>query len=194
MDDDIETLMIEVRAETSGFRADVETMRGTLDSGLIDGFAKAGNVLERGLLAAIRRGSLGFDDLKNAALNAMNEIAAQALSSGFANLFSGGSGGAGNGLGSFLSSTLGALFGLPGRATGGPVTAGRGYVVGESGPEIFVPNSTGRIEPNMGSGSGARDVRVAINLAAPRGTQAPVALRRSSRQIASTIRRALVNS
>ncbi len=191
MDDEIETLMIEVRAETSGFSADIETMRGTLDSNLLDGFAKAGNVLERGLLSAIRRGSLGFDDLKNAAFSAMNEIAAQAVSSGIANLFSSGSGG---GIGSLLSSAVGALFGLPGRATGGPVTGGNAYLVGEQGPELFVPGSTGRIEATTALGGRARDVRVAINLAAPRGTDAPVALQRSSRQVASTIRRALVNS
>ena len=37
-----------------------------------------------------------------------------------------------------------------------------------------------------------REVRVAINLAAPRGTSAPVAMQRSSRQVASAVRRALV--
>ena len=31
MDDEIETLMVEVRASTQGFRSDIETMRGALD-------------------------------------------------------------------------------------------------------------------------------------------------------------------
>jgi hypothetical protein len=69
------------------------------------------------------------------------------------------------------------------------VQAGRSYVVGERGPELFVPTSAGRVEP--GAGGGARDVRVSIQLAAPRGTSAPVALRRSSRQLASAVRRAM---
>ncbi len=39
---------------------------------------------------------------------------------------------------------------VPGRAAGGPVTAGSPYVVGESGPELFVPNSSGSIVPGGG--------------------------------------------
>lgn len=37
---------------------------------------------------------------------------------------------------------------IQGRAIGGPVTAGTPYVVGEQGPELFVPNSNGSIVPN----------------------------------------------
>jgi phage-related minor tail protein len=36
----------------------------------------------------------------------------------------------------------------PGRAAGGPVRAGGAYVVGEAGPELFVPGSSGQIIPN----------------------------------------------
>ena len=35
------------------------------------------------------------------------------------------------------------------RAMGGPVTAGRAYVVGEQRPELFVPRSSGTILPNV---------------------------------------------
>ena len=42
-----------------------------------------------------------------------------------------------------------------GRATGGSVTAGQAYRVGEFGPETFIPNGvSGRIVPNAGSGGG----------------------------------------
>ena len=37
---------------------------------------------------------------------------------------------------------------LPGRASGGPVSANRPYLVGERGPEIFQSSSSGRIIPN----------------------------------------------
>jgi TP901 family phage tail tape measure protein len=37
---------------------------------------------------------------------------------------------------------------LPGRANGGPVTYARPYIVGERGPELFIPSATGRIETN----------------------------------------------
>ena len=34
------------------------------------------------------------------------------------------------------------------RAMGGPVSAGRSYIVGERGPEVFMPSSSGNIIPN----------------------------------------------
>ena len=87
MDETVETLMVDVRANTSGFRADVEAMRSAVDTSLVDGFSRAGSVLESGLLSAIRRGKLGFDELKDVAFRALNEIASQALQSGISNLF-----------------------------------------------------------------------------------------------------------
>jgi hypothetical protein len=188
MDEETNTLVVQVRASTQGFQADIEKMRGAVDTTLTGGFSKAGDVLERGLLSAIRRGSLGFDDLKRAALQTMDEIAAQAVKSGIGSLFGGSPAASSSGLGGLLAGALGSLLGLPGRATGGPVAPGQSYWVGERGPELFVPTSAGRVEPTP---SGARDVRVSIQLAAPRGTSAPVALRRSTRQVASAVRRSL---
>lgn len=49
---------------------------------------------------------------------------------------------------------------LPGRADGGPVARGGAYVVGERGPELFVPRQSGTIAPNPA-------------LAAPTGAGAP---------------------
>lgn len=46
------------------------------------------------------------------------------------------------------------------RATGGPVSRGRSYLVGERGPELFVPRGSGRIIPNGGSGGGSVQVIV----------------------------------
>jgi len=48
---------------------------------------------------------------------------------------------------------------IPGLASGGPVTRGQPYVVGEEGPEIFMPKESGTIIPNdklnQGMSSGA---------------------------------------
>ena len=55
------------------------------------------------------------------------------------------------------------------RAEGGPVNSGSPYVVGEKGPELFVPRSSGSIVPNgaMGSSGGsAGGVTVNYNIAA----------------------------
>lgn len=188
MTDSVETLLVDVRANTQGFAQDLAAMRGTFDGTLTDGFAKAGDVLERGLLGALKRGSLGFEDLRRTAVNVLDAIAMQALKGG---LGSGGSGLAGSGLGGLLGlgGLIGSVFGLPGRATGGPVSPGRGYLVGENGPEMFVPTSAGRVEPN--AASAPREVRIAINVNAPAGTGSAQALERSSRQVASAVRRAL---
>jgi hypothetical protein len=189
MDDEVETLLIDVRAGTQGFAQDVAAMRATFDGTLVDGFARAGTVLERGLAGAIRRGSLGFEDLRRIALGVVNDIAAQSVQ----NLFSGGgaspsSGGIGGLMN--LGGLIGSILGLPGRATGGTVSPGRGYLVGERGPELFVPASAGRVEPNSG-GRAPREMRVSINVVSPPGSNAPQSLQRSSRQVASAVRRAL---
>jgi phage-related minor tail protein len=56
------------------------------------------------------------------------------------------------------------------RAMGGPVSGGSPYVVGEQGPELFVPHASGTIVPNNkmggGSGSGSGGVTVNYNIAA----------------------------
>lgn len=185
MDDEIEQLLVSVRADTQGFGRDVAVMRGQIDNVLIEGLGRAGQVLERGLLSAIRRGSLGFEDLKRIALAVMEEIAAAAIEKGLAAIGLGGDASGASPAGGLLS----ALLGLPGRATGGPVTAGRPYLVGERGPELFVPQGYGRVERQ--GGSTGRDVRVSISIQAP-ASGAPAALQASSRQVARAVRRALM--
>ena len=67
------------------------------------------------------------------------------------------------GINSFLvslfpnSKTWGKIFG---RASGGPVKGGDPYVVGEKGPELFVPNSSGNIVPNHAMGGSNMVVNV----------------------------------
>jgi phage-related minor tail protein len=187
----LDTLMVDVRASTDGFAADIGQMRHSFDSILVDGFSRAGDALERGLLGAVRKGSLSFEDLRRTALNVIDQIAAQALQAGLGSIGLGGGSGNG-GIGGLLNlgSVIGSALGLPGRATGGPVSPGTAYVVGERGPEMFVPTSAGRIETG-GSGSGARNVNVSIRVVSPEGASHPESLRRSSRQVAQAVRRAL---
>lgn len=57
--------------------------------------------------------------------------------------------------GGLVKKGAGALGGLiPGRAVGGSVTSGDPFLVGERGPELFVPSSSGRIVPNGQYGGG----------------------------------------
>ncbi|MEL7690280.1 tail tape measure protein [Citromicrobium bathyomarinum] len=188
MPDAVDEMIIDVRASTQGFAEDMAQMRRDLDGELVSGFARAGDVLERGLLTAIRRGSLGFEDLQASATKAIDRVAAQALKLGLGQIF-----GPNDPIGRVFNSFVGGILGLPGRATGGSVCAQRGYLVGERGPELFVPPTDGRVVP-VAQGGGARRVDVSIQIAAPAGTAAPVALERSSRQISAAVRRAMENS
>lgn len=53
---------------------------------------------------------------------------------------------------------------LPKKAGGGPVTSGRPYMVGERGPELMVPNRSGRIVPNNALGGGGAVINQTINI------------------------------
>ena len=50
---------------------------------------------------------------------------------------------------------------LPRRAMGGPVMGGGSYIVGEKGPELFTPTSSGNITPN--SAMGGANITVNVN-------------------------------
>jgi hypothetical protein len=56
--------------------------------------------------------------------------------------------------------------GVPYRAAGGPVTGGSPYIVGEKGPELFVPGRSGSIVPNHALGGGGSGVttNVVVNV------------------------------
>ncbi len=191
MDEEIERLIVSVRADTRGFAADVATMRAELDGPFASGLERAGRALENGLVGAIQRGKFGFEDLRRVALSVLSEIAAAALRTGLDSLSgqSGGLGGGGGGLLTSLGSILGNVLGAPGRATGGPVSPGRAYRVGERGPELFVPTSSGRIE--TGGGGDLPNIRLTINVSDNGRGSAPDALQRSSRHVARAVRAAL---
>ena len=53
----------------------------------------------------------------------------------------------------FIGGAFDAVFG-GGKAAGGPVMGGTSYLVGERGPEIFTPSSSGSITPNNRLGGG----------------------------------------
>ena len=188
MDEEIERMVISVRADTNAFARDVATMRGELEGPLVQGVGRAGRLIDSALARAIQNGKIGFGDLKKVALAAMADIASASLRALFRPE---GGGSFGAGLLSGLSNLVAGLVGSPGRATGGPVSAGRAYMVGERGPELFVPPGSGRIET---IGRGSRDVRVAISVSSSAGVSEPQALRQSSRQVARAVRSALRSS
>ncbi|MCG2839756.1 tail tape measure protein [Sandaracinobacter sp. RS1-74] len=174
MDEDLEALALSVRADKEAFARDVLEMRGTLTGALTEGAEAAGRGIEQALRRAARSGRLEFEDLARVAGRALGEIAGAALQMQ-------------GGLGSALSGAGVGLLGLAGRATGGPVSPGQAYVVGERGPELFVPTASGRVE----TGAPARGpVNVSVHVAAPREAGSAF-MAQTGRQVALGVRRAL---
>lgn len=92
--------------------------------------------------------NLGFDGL----LNQLKNIALQLLVvEPLVASIRGALGSGGGGIGTIFKG-IGSLFGIPGRAAGGPVSAGRPYIVGERGPELFVPRLAGNVVANGAGG------------------------------------------
>lgn len=78
---------------------------------------------------------------------------------------------------------------IPGRASGGRVERGNAYIVGEYRPELFIPDSDGRIVPSTGGRSGGG---VTINNYITGGDTATVerAMRRTADDVVRAWRRA----
>jgi hypothetical protein len=187
MDEELERMVVSVRADTGAFARDVTEMRGAMESALGDGAEMVGRRIEGALARAVRTGKLGFDDLRQIALSTMASIAQSAVKGGIGSLLGTLGLGAGGGLLNVASGLIQSGLGLPGRATGGPVAPGRAYRVGERGPELFVPTASGRVETGTAT---SRDVRVSITVKAD-GGDAPRALAKSGRQVARAVRQAI---
>ena len=75
--------------------------------------------------------------------------------------------------------TLSGISTLPARANGGPVMSGTTYLVGERGPELFTPSSSGNITPNGGFGGGST---ITVNVNGGDPNQVVAAIQRYVRQ------------
>ena len=95
----------------------------------------------------------GTDDWNRTLTNALTSLSSLLFKAGLSAL----GGGDGQGFFSILSGDFGK------RANGGPVSANRPYLVGEEGPEMFVPGKSGTIVPNGGGGGVNSVVNVTIN-------------------------------
>ena len=110
-----------------------------------DGLVKAGQAFEDALVDAIMTGKANFDDFKQL----LKETFARAI------------------VQKFITGPIFDLF----KAKGGPVKAGQPYVVGEEGPELFVPGASGTIVPNHKMASpnaiqGGQPTQVIYNISA----------------------------
>jgi hypothetical protein len=84
--------------------------------------------------------------------------------------------------GAFGSSTGNFLPGIPANAYGGSVTGNKPTLVGERGPELFVPSGNGTIIPNSnmrGGGGGGSPISISVDA---RGSNDPAAVRAQVQQ------------
>jgi hypothetical protein len=86
----------------------------------------------------------------------------------------------------FVSKTLGSVTGvpttgLPARALGGSVSANTPYLVGERGPELFMPGKSGTVIPTQNTPQGGTGGGMTINVDA-RGSTDPEAVKRQVQQ------------
>lgn len=103
--------------------------------------------------------------MTNDSLNALSNLANSIKSGGILDVVRGVFGvlGALGGSG-VIKGDIGKFFGAFAgfRESGGPVSAGRAYVVGEKRPELFVPDRSGYIIPSIGNEASAGRVRVEV--------------------------------
>jgi phage-related minor tail protein len=91
--------------------------------------------MERSIARAVTSGKLSLADFVTSAIASFDRLAVNQYISAP--------------LESALSSIVSAIMPVAGaRAAGGPVEAGSSYLVGENGPELFVPSSSGSVVPN----------------------------------------------
>ena len=170
--------IIETNNAATAFNQTLDTSLFILDEaitqtdGLKEKFMEIGQGIEDGIVSGLTDAVMGTKTLAEAATGVLNnlkrklvEVAMQRAVSGIGNFFGNalgglfGGGGGGNpflggpnafkGLGSGFNTGL-----LLGFANGGRPPVGRASIVGERGPELFVPRTAGTIIPNNAIGGG----------------------------------------
>ena len=153
------TRMKDVTIDTTQAMSDGVT--GTMDTGM----KKFTDVLT----SAFDDGKLEMNDFKGFFKQTMSQMIkdaifgtnkiSQSLSIGSSLHGSGGS--KKSGIGSIIGSIFKGFFG---RASGGPVTKGKSYIVGEQGQETFTPSSNGSISRNNGASGADGGLTVNFNI------------------------------
>lgn len=126
-----------------------------------------GEEIEGSIKSNLRDAITGAKSFGDAMSNVLNRIRDKILDAqidkligGFGEAFGkGASGGEKKGLGGFLGGVLGGLF-----ANGGQPPVNKISVVGERGPELFVPTSKGTIIPNGGFGGESTTNVITVNV------------------------------
>lgn len=160
--------LIEAQASLRGLQSEGDAVARHLTQV----FDTLGQSLSDTLETAARSGALSISDMVE---DILQSLASAALDQAFDHF-------AGSTTAPFASLVegLGTVVGL--REHGGPVQAGQSYLVGERGPEVFTPTLAGAVNPSTAP---------MINLTIQAGSTPLEAVRRSERQIAAAVARAV---
>jgi phage-related minor tail protein len=142
--------------------------QAAVDAGAVirEAMRETADTIEDTLVKATKTGRLSFSDMARSIAADLSRVAIkQFVTQPLTNV---------------LTNVLSSAFGGA-RAGGGPVDMGRAYLVGERGPELFVPGASGGIVANGRGGGG----NVTINLTA----RDAESFRRSEAQLAGLMQR-----
>ena len=152
------------------FRRDLAEPVVQASAELQDVFERTFDHFETALKRAAETGKLSFREMVNSILEDMSRLAFDRFVA--------------KPLRGFLEQVVGQIFNFGGaRAIGGPVAPGHSYLVGERGPELFVPNALGRIDPMRQRGR----ENISIQISSPDVE----GFRRSQQQISAMLTRAV---
>lgn len=134
-----------------------------------DAFQKLGKRISGSLNTAAKTGELSMRNLAQSILKDLSSIALDKFVTQPIN--------------NYLGKVFESMPQYGARATGGAVNKGGAYLVGERGPELFIPNSAGQIANEIQS-------PININIYVPNGSNLSE-VKRSSSQVAASLARAV---
>ena len=161
-----------VREEITKIRGEFNTLMDpvyrltTISKAMGDSFTESFKGIVKGSMTAQQALANMFQRVADAFLNMAAQMIAKQIQMkilGIGMSFLGG--GAGTAGGSFAGASNSVLDDvLARRASGGPVTGGSPYLVGEQGPELFVPKNSGDVIPNDRLRGGSSPVNISVHV------------------------------
>ena len=136
----------------------VDTQQQIVDNAehLSSNFQKIGRSIASGITDNLSAAIMQTKSLGDAAKSILNDLSSTLIKLGVNTILGGLTGGAGG--------IFGSLPMLSPRANGGPVKKGGNFLVGEKGPELFVPKRSGTIIPNDKlAGGGSTNISVNVD-------------------------------
>ncbi|MDE0723310.1 MAG: hypothetical protein OSB62_01255 [Alphaproteobacteria bacterium] len=148
-----EELLYQIKADASGLEAPLKQAENRMQAFS----SRSGDSLKKGLLNSLEQGKFELKNFSDLLGDLAANFAGQALGGALP--------GDSSGIATAIGSSIGGIFG---KAGGGTVSPNRPTLIGERGPEMFVPKVAGSVVPNhrLGSGSGGVTVQNHFNMSA----------------------------